>query len=299
MNQTKVLILGGTGMLGHVLFRGLSKRPELTVHATARSLDGVADRFPEDLKRNIRMGVDAHNFDEVNRALASVQPDIVINCIGLIKQLPQGNDPLSAITVNALLPHRISLVCRAAKARMIHISTDCVFDGKKGGYAEKDPTNADDLYGQTKMLGEVSYPHCLTIRSSIIGHELKSRLGLVEWFLSQKGPVRGFTKAIYSGFPTVEMARIISDFVLPNPQLHGIYNVSSAPISKYDLLQLVAKRYGKRVQIDPFDGFVLDRSLNSAAFRAATGYAPPSWDKLVEDMHADYRAHAEGYHAVV
>lgn len=299
MKQTKVLILGGTGMLGHVLFRGLFKKPGLIVHATARGLDGIADRFPEELKRNMRLGVDASNFDEVIRALASVQPDVVINCIGLIKQLPLASDPLSSITVNAQLPHRITLVCRAAKARMIHISTDCVFDGKKGSYTEKDPTNADDLYGQTKMLGEVSYPHSLTLRSSIIGHELKTRLGLVEWFLSQRNPVRGFTKAIYSGFPTIEMVRIISDFVLPNPDLHGIYNVSSAPISKYDLLQLVAKRYEKRIAIEPFDGFALDRSLNSSAFRAQTGYVPPSWEKLVEEMHADYQVNAESYHAVV
>lgn len=299
MKQTKVLILGGTGMLGHVLFRGLSKKPELIVNATARSLDGIADRFPEELTRKIRTGVDANNFDEVVRALAAVQPDVVINCIGLIKQLPLASDPLSSITVNAQLPHRITLVCRAAKARMIHISTDCVFDGKKGGYTEKDPANADDLYGQTKMLGEVSYPHSLTLRSSIIGHELKSRLGLVEWFLSQRGPVRGFTKAIYSGFPTIEMVRIISDFVLPNPNLHGIYNVSSAPISKYDLLQLVARRYEKHIAIEPFDDFILDRSLNSGAFRAQTGYTPPSWEQLIDEMHADYEAHAEHYHAVV
>jgi dTDP-4-dehydrorhamnose reductase len=224
---------------------------------------------------------------------------VVINCVGLIKQLPLASDPLASITVNAQLPHRITLVCRAAKARMIHISTDCVFDGKKGGYTEKDIPNADDLYGQTKMLGEVSYPHSVTLRSSIIGHELKSRFGLVEWFLSQRGPVRGFTKAIYSGFTTVEMARIISDFVLPNPKLSGIYNVSSAPISKHELLRLVARRYAKNTVIEPFDGVVLDRSLDSAKFRAETGYIPPTWEKLVEDMHADYLAHAESYHAVV
>jgi dTDP-4-dehydrorhamnose reductase len=182
---------------------------------------------------------------------------------------------------------------------MIHISTDCVFDGKKGGYTEKDSPNADDLYGQTKMLGEVCYPHSVTLRSSIIGHELKARLGLVDWFLSQRVPVRGFTKAIYSGFTTIEMARIISDFVLPNPDLSGIYNVSSAPISKHDLLQLVAQRYAKNIKIEPYDGFVLDRSLDSAKFRALTGYVPPPWEKLVEDMHADYQAHAESYHAVV
>lgn len=299
VNRTTVLILGGTGMLGHVLFRRLSLNPDLIVHATARSLSGIENSFSAESRTRIRTDVNANNFDEVIRALAAIQPDVVINCIGLIKQLPLASDPLASITVNAQLPHRITMICRAAKARMIHISTDCVFDGKKGGYTENDPPNADDLYGQTKMLGEVSYPHSVTLRSSIIGHELKARFGLIEWFLSQREPVRGYTKAIYSGFTTVEMARIISDFVLPNPKLSGIYNLSSAPISKHDLLQLVARRYRKNIEIRPYDGFVIDRSLDSTLFRTQTGYAPPSWDKLVEEMHSDYLAHVESYHAVV
>lgn len=299
MKQTKVLILGGTGMLGHALLRGLSKNPNLAVHATARSLEGIADRFPVELRQKIRTGIEANNFDDVVRALASVQPDVVINCIGLIKQLPIANDPLSSITVNAQLPHRITLVCRAAKARMIHISTDCVFDGKKGGYTEKDPPNPDDLYGQTKMLGEVRYPHSLTLRSSIIGHEFKTHLGLVDWFLSQTGPVRGYTKAIFSGFPTVEMSRIISDYVLPNPDLHGIYNVSSAPIAKYDLLRLIARRYGKNIPIEAYEGVAIDRSLDSTLFKTQTGYVPPAWEQLVEAMHADYQANAHSYPAAV
>ena len=299
MKRTTVLILGGTGMLGHVLFRNLSQKPDLVVHATARNLAGIEDYFPIESRLRLRTDVDANNFDTVIRALAAIQPDVVINCIGLIKQLPLASDPLASITVNAQLPHRITLVCRAAKARMIHISTDCVFDGKKGGYTENDLPNADDIYGQTKMLGEVVYPHSVTLRTSIIGHELKTRLGLVEWFLSQRGPVQGFTKAIYSGFTTVEMARIISDFVLPNPNLSGIYNVSSAPISKHDLLELVARRYGKNTPIEPYDGFLLDRSLNSAKFRSQTGYIPPTWEKLIENMYADYQTYAESYHAVV
>lgn len=295
MKRSTVLILGGTGMLGHVLFRKLSENPELQVHATARSLEGIRDRFAPGLLARFRTGVDANNFDDITRALASIQPDVVINCIGLIKQGELASDPLSSITVNAQLPHRITMVCRAAKARMIHISTDCVFDGKKGNYTEKDPTNADDLYGRTKMLGEVAYPHCLTLRTSIIGHELKTRLGLVEWFLSQKGPVRGFRKAVYSGFPTIELARIITDFVLPDPGLNGIMNVSAAPINKYDLLMMVARRYGKTVRIDPYDDFVLDRSLDSTEFRRRTGYKPPSWEELVEAMHADFAANEDLY----
>ena len=292
----RILILGGTGMLGHLLLRYLSTFPEYDVYATARNLAGLESIFPKDLLVRFRPdSVDANYFDSVIRALASIQPDIVINCIGIIKQLPEASDPLTAITVNALLPHRISLISRTAGARVIHISTDCVFDGKRGMYTENDQSNADDLYGRTKFLGEVSYPHCVTLRTSIIGHELKGGYGLIEWFLSQTQKVRGFRNAIYSGFPTFELARIIRDYVLPNPEMNGVYHVSSESISKYDLLCLVAKRYGKKIEIVPYDDFVQDRSLNSAYFRETTGYQPPSWDKLVEIMHSDFMANRSFY----
>jgi dTDP-4-dehydrorhamnose reductase len=297
MNEKeRILILGGTGMLGHMLLRYLSACPKYDVYATARSLSGLEKHFPDDLLARFRTdSVDANYFDSVIRALASVQPAIVINCIGLIKQIPLASDPLTAITVNALLPHRISLISRTAGARVIHISTDCVFNGKKGMYSEQDQSNAEDLYGRTKFLGEISYPHCITLRTSIIGHELKGGLGLVEWFLAQTGQVRGFRRAVYSGFPTIELAKIIRDHVLPNPALSGIYHVSSEPISKYELLQLVAKRYGKEIGIDPSDDFVLDRSMDSTTFRKATGYRPPSWDSLIETMHDDYLANRHYY----
>ena len=283
----RVLILGGTGMLGHKLFLKLADHEWLDVFATSRA-DGPKDWLPAYLAGRMRPGVDADNFDTVIRALAAIQPDIVINCIGLIKQIDIANDPLTAITVNAQLPHRISLICRAAGARLIHISTDCIFDGKKGNYTEKDQSNANDLYGRTKFLGEVEYPHCITLRTSIIGHELKGYHGLIEWFLNQEGSVRGFTRAIYSGFPTIELARIIGELVLPNPDLYGVYQVSSAPISKYDLLKLVADRYEKKIMIEPYEDFAIDRSLDSSAFRKATGYHPPSWAELVDRMYEDY-----------
>lgn len=287
--KKKVLILGGTGMLGHMLFTQLSLQKNLDVYATARTSSGLSLWFSSDLVKKIRADVDVDNFDTVIRAFASIQPDIVINCIGLIKQLPMASDPLSAITINSLLPHRISMICRCAGARMIHISTDCVFDGKKGDYTEHDSSNADDLYGRSKFLGEVAYlPHCLTLRTSIIGHELKGKLGLIEWFLAQEGKVRGFTHAIYSGFPTIELARIITDYILPNPELTGIYHVSSDPVSKYDLLKLVAKKYGKKIEIEPFDDFRQDRSLDSSLFRRLTGYMPPSWPELVDKMYQDF-----------
>ena len=294
--QKRILILGGTGMLGQSLVRYLSGYPEYDVYASARSLAGLQKHFPEDLLVRFRTDtVDANDFDSIVRAIASIQPDVVINCIGIIKQLPLSNDPLTAIAFNALLPHRISLISHAAGARLIHISTDCVFDGKKGMYTEKDPSTAEDLYGRTKYLGELDYPHCVTLRTSIIGHELKGGYGLIEWFLAQAEKVRGFRKAIYSGFPTIELARIIHDYVLPNPELNGIYHVSSEPISKYDLLVLVAERYGKDIEIEPYDDLMQDRSLDSAIFRETTGYQPPSWDELVERMHSDFLANRRYY----
>ncbi len=297
MNKKKrILILGGAGMLGHLLLRYLSSSPEYDVYATARSLAGLEKHFPEDLFVRFRPdSVDANYFDSVIRALASIRPDVVINCIGIIKQLPGASDPLTAITVNALLPHRISLISQTAGARLIHISTDCVFNGKKGMYTENDQSNAEDLYGRAKFLGEVAYPHCVTLRTSIIGHELKGGYGLIEWFLAQTQKVRGFRKAIYSGVPTIELARIIRDYVLPNPDLSGIYHVSSEPISKYDLLSSVAERYGKEIEIEPYNDFVQDRSMDSTIFREKTGYKPPSWDKLIEMMHSDFLANRNYY----
>ena len=291
--KKKVLILGGTGMLGHVLFSQYSERDDLDVYATVRSTEGVEKWFAPTCMKRLQKGVDAHNFDTIVRAVATAKPDVVINCIGLIKQLPIANDPLSAISINSLLPHRISLLCKAAGLRMIHISTDGVFDGKKGGYTEKDEVNISDIYGMTKFLGEVSYPHCLTLRTSIIGHELKKKTGLVEWLLSQKEKVRGYTKAIYSGLPTIELAEIISDYILPNDSLSGIYHVSSEPISKYELLRLIAERYGKKIKIEPFDEVVIDSSLDSSAFRFLTGYIPPSWPELVNKMFLDYNKYME------
>ncbi len=294
MSKQKVLILGVTGMLGHTLFHNLLKSGSYEVFGTARTVQGLANFFTETGIKRIRDDVDADNFDSVIRALASIQPDIVINCIGLVKQLPISSDPLTAITTNAQLPHRISMICATAKARLIHISTDCVFDGKSGNYTEADTPSPNDLYGRTKLLGEVTYPHCITLRTSIIGHELKAKFGLVEWFLAQKDSVRGYTRAIYSGFPTVELANIIEYHVLPDDLLSGLYHVSSEPISKYDLLHLIKKYYKKSIFIEAYDDFVCDRSMNSDRFRNLTGYVPPDWNALVSMMYDDFVARYGG-----
>lgn len=276
-------------MLGHKLFKILGKNQNLEVYGTVRTSRPPAGLFTDQEIERIRPCVDADNFDTVIRSFASIQPGIVINCIGLIKQLPTASDPLSAITINSQLPHRISMVCRTAGARLIHISTDCVFDGVRGNYIEQDHSNATDLYGRTKFLGEVHYPpHCLTLRTSIIGHEFKGKLSLVEWFLAQKGTAKGFTKAVFSGLTTVEMARVLETHVIPNPSLTGLYHLSGSPVSKHDLISLIAKVYEKDIEIQQDSKTVIDRSLNSDRFRNATGYQPPSWPDMIEAMHGDF-----------
>jgi dTDP-4-dehydrorhamnose reductase len=277
----KILILGGSGMFGHRLWINLSKE-----HETWVTVRGEADKIPnlpEFPRDHIRADVDALNFDQVIRALASIQPDLVINCIGLIKQLGHiARDPIFSISLNALLPHRVSLICRTARIRMIHISTDCVFNGKRGNYTESDPSDAEDLYGRTKFLGEVAYPHTITLRTSIVGREIKKRLGLIEWFLAQKGEVHGYRKSIYSGFTTDELSHIILKYIIPRSDLHGVYHVSSNPISKHDLLALVKKQFHQDVTILPDDDYSENRSLDSTRFRRETGYTPPSWPEMIE-----------------
>ncbi len=288
MSKKRILIFGVTGMLGHTLFKSLSKNSAFDVFGTSRNTAGLGKFFSAEELGRVRNLVDADNFDSIMRAMASIQPDIIINCIGLIKQLPIAKDPLTTITVNAQLPHRMSMIARAATARMIHISTDCVFSGTKGNYTEADSSDATDLYGRSKYLGEVEYPHCITLRTSIIGHELKTELSLIDWFLSQTGTTKGFTRAIYTGFPTIEMEKIITNYVIPNEKLSGMYHVSSDPISKYDLLNIVKAVYKKQITIEAFDEFAIDRSLNSERFQRATGYKAPTWEEMVKDMYADF-----------
>lgn len=279
----KILVLGVTGMLGNAVMRYLSESAEHDVVGSARS--GAALRaFAPALAAKIIVGTDVDNPDSVALLFAKTKPDVVINCIGLIKQLADANDPLQAIPINALLPHRLARLCAIAGARLVHISTDCVFAGTRGNYRETDVSDAEDLYGRSKYLGEVAYENTITLRTSIIGHELSGTTGLIGWFLAQQGSVDGFANAIFSGFPTVEIAHIIRDVVLPQPGLSGLYHVASAPISKYDLLQLVARSYGKDIQIVPQHEFVIDRSLNADRFNAASGYAPPAWPALVDKM---------------
>ncbi len=282
----KVLILGGGGMLGHKLYQVLSEKFETFV--TLRGGLKRFERFGLFNPENVIEGVDATDFDTVTRAFANVKPDVVVNAIGVIKQLKEAKDPITSLTINALFPHRLALLCQAVDARLISMSTDCVFDGKKGNYTEDDNANAEDLYGRTKCLGEVTGENCLTLRTSIIGRELETSHSLVEWFLSNRGAkVRGFTKAIYTGFPTVVMSGVISDIIDNHNSLSGLYQVASEPIDKYKLLLLLRDAYKVDVEIEPFNDFVLDRSLKGEKFNKAVGFKPKSWFELVNEMAED------------
>lgn len=281
----KILVLGVTGMLGNAVFRVFSADAEYETWGTLRS--GAARRhFTEQTQARLLDGIDLLDQDALVAVLARVQPDVLINCVGLIKQLADAKDPLTALPINAMLPHRLARLCELAGTRLIHMSTDCVFSGRQGAYRESDMSDAEDLYGKSKYIGELhDLPHAITLRTSIIGHELGSSHALVDWFLSQQGSVKGFTKAIFSGLPTVELARVMKDFVIPHPQLNGLYHVAAEPIAKLDLLQLVAAEYGKQVDICPDDELVIDRSLDGSRFRDATGYVAPAWPELIRRMH--------------
>ncbi len=282
----KLLILGGTGMLGHKLCQ--LYRDRFVVWTTVRALPREFDDWNLWDRDRVISGVDVNDFDGLVRAFGHVQPDVVVNCIGVIKQLRAAKDPIATIGINSLFPHRMANLCRAARARMIHISTDCVFSGQKGNYTEDDPSDADDLYGKTKFLGEISGENCLTIRSSIIGRELTTKSGLIEWFLSNRGgKVRGFRHAIYTGFTTNAMAKIIADVIESHPELNGVYQVSSEPINKFDLLLLSNEIFKSGIQIEPDDDFFCDKSLISARFRAATAFQPPSWPEMIREMFED------------
>lgn len=282
----KVLVLGVTGMLGQAVFKLFSSDPSHEVWGTLRSAGGLKF-FPAPLHPRLISNVDALDPDALASVLARVRPDVVINCVGLIKQLADAKDPLSALPINAMLPHRLAKLCALLNARLVHISTDCVFSGRKGLYQETDVSDAEDLYGKSKFIGELhELPHAITLRTSIIGHELASHFALVDWFLAQQGAVRGYAKAVFSGLPTVELARLIKDHVLPAPELCGLYHVSAEPIDKLSLLRLVAQVYGKQIEIQADEQLCIDRSLDSTRFRLATGYAPPSWPELIRSMHA-------------
>jgi dTDP-4-dehydrorhamnose reductase len=281
----KILVLGASGMIGSAIFRVLSNERNLEVFGAIRSKD-LKRFFREDQKEHLVICNDILDQIQLVRLFSETKPDVVINCIGLTKHHKEADDVLLAVPLNTMLPHRLADLCKASSARLIHISTDCVFSGSRGGYLEGDYSDATDIYGKSKFLGEViNHFHVITLRTSTIGHELQSSYGLLEWFLAQEVTCTGFNKAIFSGLPNTVFAEIIRDHVIPKPELHGLYHVGAAPIGKYDLLKLIAAQYNKNISIVSDNKFAIDRSLNVDHFCRVTGYRAPSWPELIQSMH--------------
>lgn len=282
----KVLIFGGSGMLGHKLVQNWKDRFEVwaTLRGDLASLAGI-DIF--DKERTVE-NLDIEDKEKVSEVINQINPDVIVNAVGIIKQLDAAGDVEKSLTTNAIFPHQLHGFAKKTGARLICISTDCVFSGKKGNYNEEDTPDARDLYGKSKHLGEVIAENCLTIRTSIIGRELRTGHSLVEWFLSNRGKtVNGYKQAIFSGFPTIVLAEILGDLIVNHKDLSGLYHVSSAPIDKYDLLNLLKNAYGVDIGIEPSDDVKIDRSLDSEKFQNATGFTPLSWTEMIKKMAQD------------
>jgi len=273
-------------MLGHKLMQILSQKYNVT--GTVRG--NASDYTNHPILSGLRLhgNISADDLAGIEQVIKQTNPDVLINCIGIVKQLPAAQDPLQSIAINALFPHQLAKICRQNNIRLIHMGTDCVFSGLKGNYSENDLSDADDLYGKTKFLGEVNYPGCLTIRTSIIGRELSTRHGLLEWFLSQEGKtVPGYKRAIFSGLTIITLSEIISKIISDYPALNGIQQIASEPISKYNLLNLVKKTYGMTIKIEPDETFINDRSLNPEKFQKETNIKIPSWEYMIDQMYRD------------
>lgn len=288
----RIMVLGAGGMLGHKLCQVLGPREECEVIGTVRRDAGDYARCAEVFgAATLIGGVDVLDDARLDQAVREARPDAIVNCVGIVKQLDQARDRYLSVAINAYLPHRLARLCEALAARLIHISTDCVFDGTRGGYTEADGSDARDLYGKSKYLGETdaAEPVAVTLRTSLIGRELRRPThGLVEWFLAQRGKtVRGFARAIYTGLTTLEMARIVVRLVEGHRELAGLYHVAGPAISKYDLLQLIRRVYELPITIERDEDFQCDRSLLMGPFAEATGYVPPSWEEMIRQMHED------------
>ncbi len=279
----KILVLGCNGMLGHQFAKYFTAKYEvygLLHHQYIGS--NIEDIINEN---NVVQNIDLTDFNRMEAILNDIRPDIILNAVGVIKQRDVKTSPVKYIEINSLLPHKIAILAAKINSKFIHMSTDCVFSGKKGQYLQTDLVDAEDIYGKTKYLGEVSYSNCITLRTSIIGLELNYKKSLIEWFLSQKGCVNGYSNAIFSGFTTIEMARIIERVLLHYPNLSGVYHVASNPISKYELLTKLSEKLNRSdVKINPYDEFACDRSLIANEFNSITSYVPPDWDAMLSEL---------------
>jgi dTDP-4-dehydrorhamnose reductase len=279
----RILILGGDGMLGHQLLRHFEQGYETRV--TLRGDFSSYTRHSLFHAGNSYVDVDVRSMDRLIEVLSDFRPQAVVNAVGIVKHRAEAKEAIPSLEINALVPHRLVLACRMIDARLVHMSTDCVFSGNRGVYSEDDISDATDLYGRSKYLGEVSDEGCITLRTSIIGLELARKASLIEWYLAQRGTIRGFNRAIFTGFSTAEMARVIERVLTQYPDLSGVWQVASKPISKYALLARLTQKLGRKdLSIECDETFVCDRSLDGSRFNQRTAYVPPSWDAMLDEL---------------
>jgi dTDP-4-dehydrorhamnose reductase len=282
----KVLIFGVSGMLGHKLYQILGSRFDVSgaMRGDFSSIEAYGIFDPA----RIFESIEVTDAAKVESTIAVFRPDVVVNAVGVIKQLPSSKDVETTLSVNSIFPHRLADLSTKYGFRLVSVSTDCVFKGDRGNYTEEDTPDSVDLYGQSKHWGEVTEGNCLTLRTSIIGRELATSHSLIDWFISENGErVKGFRRAIYSGLPTVTFAGIVADIISEHTDLAGLYHLSSDPIDKFQLLEMVKDKAGLDIDIEPDDEFVIDRSLNSDRFKDATGFRPPSWEHLIDEIFTD------------
>jgi dTDP-4-dehydrorhamnose reductase len=281
----RILIPGGDGMLGHQLLLHFRNRNAFEVRVTLRRHLSAYEQFGLFTGDNAFTEVDVRDINRVSGVIEDFRPHVVVNAVGIVKQRETAREVAPSLEINALFPHKLALICRKTGARLIHMSTDCVFTGRRGCYTEEDIPDAEDLYGRTKFLGELHDEGCVTLRTSIIGLELSGRKSLVEWFLGQRGTIRGYKRAIYTGLTTMEMARVIERVIMRHDKLNGVWQIASQPISKYELLCRLSEKLGRRdVLIEEDEQFACDRSLVSERFNQATGYRPPDWDRMLAEL---------------
>ena len=289
MSAARVIVLGAAGMLGHKMFQTLRERFE-GVFCTVREDASKAPLDHVELLHgnDVFQGVDVTDFLSLEAVLSTFRPEFVVNCVGVIKQRAEAVSPIPSITINSLLPHKLAQIAAHWGGRVIHFSTDCVFSGKCGSYVEEDLSDAEDLYGKTKFLGEVAAANALTLRTSIIGRELTEHRSLLDWFLAQDHKtVRGYRRVIYSGVTTNYLAEQVASIIQEHPGLNGLYQVASDPISKYDLLCLLREAYRLDVLIEPDDLEVSDRSMRCDRLREAIAYKCPTWPVLANQLAED------------
>lgn len=285
----KIIIIGASGLLGSSIYRFLSQNSELNVFGMVRNSEDKK-LFPEKLFNNLISDFYSLSKVDLNKIFFKIKPDVVLNCAGITSHRSSNVDIQDIISINSLFPHHCYNVSREVGARLIHFSTDCVYSGKRGNYKETDISDANDIYGKSKSLGELNVHNALTIRTSFIGHELKNYYSLLNWFLSQDKECIGYSSAIFSGYPAITLARILQDYILTNPSLDGIYNISSNPISKFELLNLIARVYKKDIRIIEDNQHRIDRSLNFDKFIKKTNFKIPEWNELIEEMYKEHYA---------